>query len=368
MLIIDAHEDLAWNTLTFGRDYRRSSAATRSLEEGTKTPTVNDDSMLGWPDYQIGQIGLVFATLFASPVRHCAGPWDKLCYESYDQARQLYCEQLDFYERLADTDSEKFRLIQSQRELSDLLRVWENPPVIEAETGEIIKGNPVGLVILMEGAEGVRDPGELDEWWERGVRIIGPSWVGTKFAGGTKEPGPLTSQGRSLLEKMSEIGFGLDLSHMDDKAVLQALDLYEKPLMASHSNAQALLKGDESNRHLSDQAIRGIIERDGVIGVHFYNAFLKPGWKRGDSREEVPLDRLIAQIDYICQIAGDAMHVGFGTDFDGGLGLQCAPVGIDSIADLQKVIPHLIEKGYSQEDCAAILANNWLSILRKILP
>ena len=145
----------------------------------------------------------------------------------------------------------------------------------------------MGLVLSMEGAEAVRDPGELEEWWERGVRLIGPAWGGTRFCGGTREPGPMTAEGYELLESMAETGFSLDLSHMDEKAALQALDFYPGQIIASHGNALALLNGSESNRHLTDRVIHGILERDGMIGLVPFNAFLKAGWKRGDRREEV---------------------------------------------------------------------------------
>jgi membrane dipeptidase len=368
MLIVDAHHDLAWNMLTFGRNYLRSTIETRRLEQGTEIPALNDDTMLGWPEYQRGKVALVFATLFASPQRHCAGSWDKLCYIDADQANRMYQEQLDVYDRLFDDHPDQFRPVRNHADLKDLLCIWESPPVIDSENGSVRKGNPVGLAILMEGADGVRDPGELDEWWERGVRFIGPAWMGTHYTGGWNEPGPLTGPGRSLLEKMGELGFGLDLSHMDEKAVFQALDIYDGPILASHSNAQALLEGDDSNRHLSDRAIQGILERSGVIGINFYNTYLKPGWKRGDRRQEVPIDLLISQIDYICQTAGDAAHVGLGSDFDGGLGLQSVPYGIDSVADLPKLVPGLHQRGYSDDDCGAIMGGNWLSILRRILP
>ncbi len=278
----------------------------------------------------------------------------------------MYRDQIDLYERLTDDHPDKFRLVRSVNDLDSVLRAWETPPVI-AETGDVQCGNPVGLVFLMEGADGVSDPNELDEWWECGLRLIGPAWVGTRYSGGTLEPGPLTAPGRSLLERMGELGFGLDLSHMDEAAVYQALDEYRGALFATHSNAQALLKGDESNRHLSDDIIRGILEREGVIGINFYNAFLKPGWSRSKRREEVTIDHLVAQIDYICQMAGDARHVGFGSDFDGGLGLQSVPTGIDTVADLKKLAPYLAKRGYSDQDCAAIFGGNWIAMLRRIL-
>jgi membrane dipeptidase len=214
----------------------------------------------------------------------------------------------------------------------------------------------------------VRDPGELDEWWEMGVRIIGPAWAGTRFCGGTHDPGPLTKDGYGLLEGMGSLGFGLDLSHMDEQAALQALDVYPGTILASHSNAAALLKGVETNRHLSRQVIQGLIERDGVIGIVPLNGFLVPGWRPKDGRQLVSLEHVAAQIDHICQIAGDARHVGLGTDFDGGYGVQSTPREVDTIADMQKIIPLLLQRGYSPDDTAAVMGGNWLDRLQRFLP
>ena len=388
MLIVDAHEDLAWNIQTFGRDYTRSAADIRSAEVGTPIPAQNDDTLLGWPEYQRGQVAVVFGTLFAAPLRRCAGVWERVCYADTQQAHRLYSSQIDVYERLVDEHPDKFQLLRTRPDLQRTLANWENagPPLPTATSAasaqrsrwiypqDSAAGHPVGLVMLMEGAEGVRQPSEMEMWWQRGVRIIGPAWAGNRFCGGTGEPGPLTAEGRELLERMAELGFALDISHMDELAVRQALDVYPGPLLASHSNALALLKGASSaalftgNRHLSDSVIHRLMERDGVIGVVGFNAFLKAGWQRGDQRREVAIQQMVAQIDYLCQLAGDARHVGLGTDFDGGFGLQSAPTGIDSVADLQKLSPLLAEKGYTQDDIAAILGCNWLDVLQRILP
>jgi membrane dipeptidase len=220
----------------------------------------------------------------------------------------------------------------------------------------------------MENAEGVRSVGELENWWERGVRIIGPAWAGTRFCGGTGEPGPLTQEGYQLLEGMAAYGFILDISHMDEKAVWDALDTYPGTVIASHANASALLQGVDSNRFLSDHVIQGLLERDAVIGVVPYNRFLLPGWSKKDGRQIVNLDRLVAQIDYICQMAGDARHVGIGSDFDGGFGLQSVPAEIDTVADLAKLIPLLAQKGYTEDHIGAVLGRNWLNVLKENLP
>jgi membrane dipeptidase len=167
---------------------------------------------------------------------------------------------------------------------------------------------------------------------------------------------------------MAEFNLTLDLSHMDEKAALQALDFYPGPVIASHANALSMVKGSESNRHLTDRLIQGLLGRGGTIGIVPSNSFLRPGWKESGERASVTLDYVIAQIDYICQMAGDALHVGLGSDFDGGFGLQSVPAEVDTIADLRKIIPLLAQKGYTEADMTAILGGNWLDYLQSALP
>ncbi len=114
--------------------------------------------------------------------------------------------------------------------------------------------------------------------------------------------------------------------------------------------------------------IRSIFERDGVIGVVPANNFLLPGWKQGSGRQSVTLDHVVAQVDYICQMAGDARHVGLGSDYDGGFGLQSVPADINTIADLQKLAPLLLARGYRDMEIQAIFSQNWLTVLRDNLP
>ena len=359
MIIVDAHQDLAWNMLTFGRDYTRPAAETRHIEYGSQAPIQNGDTLLGWADYQRGQVALIFATLFAAPARRRLGEWDTQSYRDTGEAKSRYSAQLDAYHRLADEQPDHFCLVRSQKELNIVLSAWDEPTPT---------GHPIGLVPLMEGAEAIADPGEVELWWQRGVRIIGPAWTGTRFCGGTSEPGPLTREGYALLESMADYGLILDISHMDATAARQALDSYPGTLIASHANAAVLLKGSDSNRFLPDDVIRGLIDRDGIIGIVPFNKFLLPGWSTGDGRHLVTLDHVIAQIDYICQVAGNARHVGIGTDFDGGFGLQSVPAEIDTIADLRKLIPLLSDKGYTEADIGAILGYNWIHLLKQAIP
>lgn len=378
MLIVDAHEDLAYNILAFGRDYTRSAAETRHLESGGEVPLRNGDALLGWLDYQRGRVALVFSTLFVTPA-HRRESWETVYYTDNSHANAQYRNQVDVYHRIADWHPDKFCLVLSRKNLDDLLTHWERRDldIPERKTPEENgrdpeapppPGHPVGLVMLMEGAEGVRAPSELEEWWALGVRLIGPAWAGTRFCGGTREPGPLTKEGYALLETMGELGFVLDVSHMDEQAVMQVLDFYPGRIVSTHANAQALIGDWESNRHLSDTVIRGLLERDAILGVVPFNNFLQAGWKSGARRELVPIERVAAHIDYICQMAGDSRHAGIGSDFEGGFGVQSVPPEIDTIADLRKLAPLLAEKGYSDEDAARILGRNWLDLLHQTLP
>lgn len=362
MLIIDAHQDIAWNILTFGRDYTRSVKETRRLEAGTEIPERNGDCLLGWPEYQQGGVALAFATLFAAPLRK-KEPGETLLYADSDSAYRLHREQVDVYRKFTDSHPDKFRLITSTPELDSVVGHWSNPDHDSS-------GHPVGLILLMEGADAIRSPRELSEWWDLGLRMIGLAWAGTRYCGGTNEPGPLTNEGRQLLKTMADFNFILDLSHMDKPAVYESLERYEGPVMASHANCAVLLRGAETNRHLSDGVIRGVLEREGVIGLMPYNAFLKAGWLRsnGSRREEVPLEALIAHIDHVCQLAGDSLHAAIGSDFDGGFGLQSIPPELDSVADLPLIAAKLIERGYSETDAANVMGGNWLRFLRRNFP
>ncbi len=272
-IIIDAHEDIAWNNAVFGRDYTRPMQEIRDAEKGSIAEKYNGNTLLGWDEYQRGKVALIFSTLFVPPKRAQMGEWDSPVYRDFVEADYYYRQQLDYYKKLVDENPDKFGFIRTARDLDLLLADWQNP--------EEERTRQVGLLLLMEGAEAIRAPEELEEWWDAGLRIIGPAWLGTRYCGGSTEPGPLTNEGRELLSAMADYGYILDISHQDEKAALESLDIYEGALIASHSNAKALLPHTESNRHLSDRVIRGIIERDGVIVQRLFAKWMaKKRWTR----------------------------------------------------------------------------------------
>jgi membrane dipeptidase len=362
-MIIDAHEDLGYASLCYQRDYRRSAADIRSNEKLAGIPGENGECLLGWPDYQQAQVGAIFSTIFIMPHRFNQHGWSKRDYKSLDEARLQYQQQFEFYRRLAGENPELFAIITNKNELNRVLTPWiEKPAQYPSLT------HPVGLVLLMEGAEGVHDPHQLEGYWEIGLRIIGPVWGGGRYCGGMYEKGKFTREGFQFLDAMQSLGFALDITHMSEESSLQALDRYEGPVLASHANARTILKNPPNDRHLTDQAIHKLIERDGIIGITPYNKFLKPDWKPTDDRRDVKIQTLADHIDHICQLAGNIHHVGFGTDFDGGFGWPEVPLEINTIADLPKLSPILAERGFSAQEIELIMGGNWKHFLERTLP
>ncbi len=356
-IIIDAHEDLAYNAFGFQRDITRSALDTRRLEADGPASQRNGSALLGLPEYLRGEVAVIFAALFAAPARRAAAT-DPLVYRTPEEAHRLYAEQLDYYHRLAG-EHEQFELVGGRADLERVLASWQGEPAARR----------VGLVPLMEGADAIREPAEAAWWQERGVRVVGVAWAGTRYAGGTGEPGPLTPEGRRLLTVLADLGMILDLAHASDESFLEALDRFDGVSVVSHANARALMKGfSRPERLLSDEMIRRVAEAGGVIGVVPYNRFLKPDWTPEAGKAAVSLEHVAAMIDHICQVTGSAAHVGLGSDFDGGFGLERTPAEIDTIADLQKLAGTLRAHGYGEGDIAAIFGQNWAGVLRRGLP
>jgi len=362
-IIVDAHEDIAWNVLCFGRNYLRSAHSIRRSEAHGPVEAVNGVAMLGLPDWLKGGIAVIGATLFTPPERKRTSSLESY-YSDDEEAHSIAERQAEIYERMAQ-GCEQIKLIQTRADLEAVLRTWEDfDPTLDEDPKR--DERQIGLVYLIEGGDSIREPAEVEWWYERGVRLIGPAWVSTRYCGGTGEPGPLTAEGLELLKHMRRFQVVLDLSHMDDLSFFQALDRYDGPVIASHSNPRRLT--NNLNRHLSDEQIRALVQHDGVIGTLIFNKFLLHDWEHDQPKEAATIETVVKAIDHVCQIAGDARHAAIGTDFDGGFGMRSTPAGFDTVADLQIIAPALRQHGYSTADIDLILHGNWLRMLRQSLP
>jgi membrane dipeptidase len=360
-ILLDAHLDIAMNAVAEGRDFRQPTWVTQRREGkflGAPSARLGVASV-GLPNLLLGRTALVFATLWVKPLdaKTKAQEARKLAYQTPQEAYQKALKQMDYYQRLADEDA-RVRLIKTQRDLDAVLETWQ--------ADKDFTQHQVGLVILMEGADPVLEPRQVEEWVERGVRILGLAWRATRYAAGTGAPGPLTPLGRELLDVMADYGLILDLSHLAELAYYEALERYQGPVLASHSNPRRFVQSD---RHLSDEMIRRLVARGGVMGVVPYNVFLKQGWTPENNRKsDVSVARVLEAIDHVCQVAGSAEHVGLGTDWDGGFGAESIPAPWESHLDLYGLDALLAQRGYTPPDIEAILCGNFLRVLRQGLP
>lgn len=282
--IVDAHLDLAYNA-ALGYDIRlpldelRASPVGEYMRSQGQTPTVS------LPELQAGHVNLVFGTIFVLPtgaISDLAGP----SYATVDEAFAIGTDQNDYYDRLAADGL--IRRVLRRADLAPYAAVRPDEPV------------PVGLVTLMENADAMRSAGETELWFERGVRIIGPAWRKTRYCGGTGTPGGLTPEGRDLMGDMHQAGMALDMSHMAEESFWQAFRLFKGPVIASHANCRSLVPTD---RHLSDDMIRAVLDRDGIIGVVLYNQFLNDAWTPRDGKDALTLETVVRHIEHICEIA-----------------------------------------------------------------
>lgn len=356
MIVLDAHQDIAYNAVCYGRDYRTNAWEKRRTEAKTDVGTKAGKATIGLPDSILGRVAVVFATLFVAPASPQPTPWERLQYKTPKEAERLALQQIDYYHRIAD-ECDKVQIIETQAHLDAVLATWE--------PDKELTDHRQGWVLLMENADPILEPKQFEEWYERGVRIVGPAWTGTRYSGGTGQPGPLTDLGRELLEHMETLNAILDLSHMAEAAFLESLDRYSGQIIASHSNPRHFVNTD---RHLSDEMIRRLAERGGVIGVVLFNPFLKKGWQKADGKSAVPFSVPLDAIDYICQLTGSAAHVAIGSDFDGGFGSESLPDGIETVTDLWYFGEALKARGYSEDDVTAIMGGNMLGKLRQSLP
>jgi membrane dipeptidase len=329
MMIVDAHLDLSYNAV---RGRAVLEAAERQLPDGQGVPSV------GLPNLKAGGVGLICATIFCEPADEK--------YEGYrtpDEARAAGLRQLQWYR-----DQEARGHFTFVRRSAD---VPEEP------------GDVLAAILLLEGADAIRGPDDVPEWFDAGLRIVGLAWHGTRYAGGTGEPGPITPAGRELLPALDRHGIIHDLSHLAEESFWQLLDQSGGAVMASHSNCREIVPTD---RQLSDDMIRAIARRSGVIGINFFDKFLIPPAQRGTRR--ATLEDVTNHLRHMCDVIGDARHVGLGTDMDGGLGRDEIPKEIRTSADLPRVAEAISSAGFSDAEVRGVMAGNWVEFFRGALP
>ncbi len=357
--IIDSHLDLSWVAVQWGRDLNASLDAINQAEQGMTDELGRGRATTCFPEMRRAEVAVCLGTLLVRAPRDYKSPKEGQLRVRLDNplpeiAAAVARGQLAYYHDMQRLG--RLRMIATAAELNDHWAKWS--PRDDA---------PIGVILAMEGADPITSPDQLERWWNDGLRSLGLTHYGHgQYGDGTGREGPLLPAAYELLREMQRVGMILDLTHLSDKGFFQALDHFDGPVLASHNNCRALVPGD---RQFSDEQIRRLLERDAVIGVAFDAWMLHPGWKRGvTDRNVVNISAAVDHIDHICQLAGDCAHVAIGSDLDGGFGTEQTPKGLDTIADLHKLVPTLRERGYSEQDVDNIFHGNWLRYFQKHLP
>lgn len=222
----------------------------------------------------------------------------------------------------------------------------------ERETGGVYG------ILGAEGAEIFRGSlEELDRWFRKGLRVVTLCWnydneVCDSVAGRRTHHG-LSPFGRRVVARMQELGMVIDLSHASDETFEDVMACVDSPVAATHSNCRALCSHP---RNLTDEQIRQIAGKGGVIGINLYGYFLVDSGK-------AEIADIIHHIEHIASLVG-TRHIGLGCDFDGA---HPMPAGIKGAESLHLVLEALARANYTDQDIRMIAGGNFMRLFTQVL-
>jgi len=351
-LIFDAHLDLSMNAMEWNRDLRLPLVEIRRREIGMKDLADRGNNTVCLPEMRRGRIGLCVATQIA----RYSTRFSKLPgWQSPEQAWAQTQGQLAWYRTMEEAG--ELVQLRTWQDVSAHADLWRNATA----TSDL----PIGYLLSLEGADSILSAKHLEQAREQGLTALGPVHYGPGVYGhGTDDEGPLTPRGHELLKQMEDLHIILDVTHLCEESFWDALARFRGPVWASHHNCRALA---DWNRQLADDQIRALIDRGAVIGMAFDAIMMVHNWVHHKSKPadfQLKMEKICDHIDHICQIAGNANHVGIGTDLDGGYGTEQTPMDLNSVADLSSLAVPLAARGYKPADIDNIFAGNFLGFLK----
>jgi len=259
----------------------------------------------------------------------------------------------------------------------------------------------IAALMGIEGGHAIEDSlPTLREFYRLGVRYMTLTWNNTNNwadAGrGEKKHHGLSDFGKDVVREMNRLGMMVDVSHVSDETMSDALDVSKAPIIASHSSARAL---SNVPRNIPDDLLKRIAKNGGVVQVNFYTEFVDEKTvgpqsnerksrlkaqqaaidakykddpeRRGEESDKLeaanplpplPISKLIDHIDHIVKVAG-IDHVGIGADFDGANDM---PEGAQDVSMLPNITYELLKRGYSEQDIKKILGENLLRVFAEV--
>ena len=316
---IDGHLDLAYIALHGKNIY--------------EVCTADSENCISLPDVEGSNVRTIFGTICTFPKDGPCGYGD--CMDR-DAAFQAGVEQLQIYQQL---EQEKRIVIQHDG----------------CDTDEVLT-----VLLLMEGADPIRNAEDVAWWRSQGLRIAGLTWaIGTRYAGGNATGGPITNEGIELISALDESGIVHDASHLSDEAFENLINHTNEKIVASHSNSRAVLKNN-SERHLRDDQAKEIFSRGGVIGLNLCNQFLSKNFSKDCT--EATIDDCVEHVLHFCDLAENRRQVALGSDFDGGFSTKYLPTNLKHPNDLCNLADALQKAGFDEEDLASFRYGAWKSI------
>lgn len=223
----------------------------------------------------------------------------------------------------------------------------------------------LALILHLEGAEFLAiKPEFLDVFYNAGLRSIGPLWnrksifgdgLNASFPHSPDTGSGLTHQGKALILACSEKNMLIDVSHMNERAFWDTIEISNQPIVATHSNAHALC---QQARNLTDQQLEAIKQSNGIVCVNFDVAFLRAD---GQRNTQTSLDVIVDHLDYLVEHLGED-HVGFGSDFDGCL----LPDDLSDVSQIYRLVERMQQRHFPNELIEKITSKNWFTVLNKI--
>ena len=215
----------------------------------------------------------------------------------------------------------------------------------------------VGSLLAVEGGAVLAgDPDRLDLLWRDGVRLITITWNGENelACGISNQEMGLTTVGQRVIDRMSRMGMGIDLSHISDRSFYQVAERTDGPLLASHSCSRALCGHP---RNLTDDQFRILVEKKGLVGINFSAAFLN------NNREKACLEDAVRHILHFLELGGEDI-LSLGSDFDG----TSIPEEFDSLAKVDRIYNALLDHGCGKAVTDKIFFDNADRYFLKWLP
>ncbi|HMM19786.1 MAG TPA: dipeptidase [Selenomonadales bacterium] len=246
------------------------------------------------------------------------------------------------------------------RELADLRgRGVDSIPILSREdAGKAMQHKAATLLTIEEGGAIEGSLEVLRIFYQLGVRCITLTWSNRNdIADGVNDTitgGGLTGFGRQVVREMNKLGMIVDVSHIAPRGFWDVMEVTEKPVMATHSDAATIC---DVPRNLTDEQIRAIAANRGVIGINFATQFLAADPSKAD------IDSIYRHIDHMLGLVGDD-HVGFGSDYDG---IDRTPIGAEGVEKFPAVLEYLAKKNYSAGTLEKIAHKNVFRLLDEVL-